>query len=235
VVEESGKHYLFIEEEPLNSHGHISLITLEKDGTYSDAVPIIKQPYHMSYPSVFKHEKTYYMIPETSENKSVELYVATDFPHTWEFKQHLMNDIHAVDTTLFYKDGLWWMFTSVTDFEGGWDNGSFSLFFSDDLFSSSWKEHPQNPISMNPNHSRMAGNVFEKDGKIYRPSQNSSKRYGYGFNLSEITKLSPTHYEEKIVREVVPDWDKNILGVHTLNFSKDFTIIDGVQMRSRFK
>jgi len=235
VVDHHGKRYIFIEEEPLNSHGHISLITLEEDGSYSDPVPIIKKPYHISYPFVFNHDDKYYMIPETSENRTIELYEAVDFPYKWEFKQNLMRDIQAVDTTLFYKDDKWWLFTSVTEFEGGWDNGSLSLFCSDNLFSNAWHEHPQNPIITDPNHSRMAGSVFEKEGKIYRPSQNSSKRYGYGFNLEEITKLSFTHYEEKTIREIVPDWDKNILGTHTVNFAKNFTIIDGVHMRSRFK
>lgn len=234
VVDYQDKRYIFIEEEPLNAHGHISLITLEEDGTYSDSVAIIKKPYHMSYPFVFNHQNKYYMVAETSENRTIELYEALDFPYKWEFKQNLMSDIHAVDSTLFYKDDKWWLFTSITEFEGGWDNGSVSLFFSDDLFSSSWDEHPQNPIIIDPHHGRMAGCVFEKEGKIYRPSQNSSKRYGYGFNLQEITNLSPTHYEEKTINEIVPDWDANILGTHTVNFAKNFTIIDCVQMRSRF-
>ncbi len=235
VVDYKDKRYIFIEEEPLNSHGYISLITLEDDGSFSEAVPLIKKPYHMSYPFVFNHNDTYYMIPETSENRTIDLYVAIDFPYKWEFKQNLMSDIHAVDTTLFYKDDKWWLFTSIAEFESGWDNGTVSLFFSDNLFSNLWNEHPQNPISTDPHHARMAGCVFEKEGKMYRPSQNSSKRYGYGFNIEEITKLSPTHYEEKTVSEIVPDWNKNILGTHTVNFAKNFTIIDGVHMRSRFK
>jgi hypothetical protein len=234
VVDFENKRYIFVEEEPLNSHGYISLITLEDDGSFSNAVPIIKKPYHISYPFVFIHEGKYFMVPETSENKTIELYEAIEFPYKWEFKQNLMSDIHAVDTTLFFKDDKWWLFTSITEFEGGWDNGNFSLFFSDNLFGE-WSEHPQNPIIVNPNHSRMAGAVFEKDSKIYRPSQNSTKRYGYGFNLEEITKLTTTHYKEKTVSEVIPNWDTNILGAHTINFAKDFTIIDGVQMRSRFK
>ena len=234
VVEKEDKRYIFIEEEPLNAHGHISLITLEKDGTYSPSTPIIKNDYHMSYPFIFTHEGEYYMVPETSENRTVELYKAISFPHKWEFQQNLMNDIHAVDTTLFFKDEKWWLFTSITEFKGGWDNGSFSLFFSDDLFGE-WSPHPQNPISINPNHSRMAGSVFEKDEKLYRPTQNSSKRYGYGFNLEEITELNTTSYKEKSSCEVIPDFDSEILGVHTLNYAKNFTLIDGVKMKKRVK
>ena len=234
VVDFEDKRYIFIEEEPLNSHGHISLITLEKDGTHSEAVPILQKPYHISYPFVFSYKNRYFMIPETSENKTIELYEAVDFPYKWKFNKNLMDNLHAVDTTLFHHDDIWWLFTSITDFEDGWDNGSMSVFFSDNLFSDEWKQHPQNPLITNPSNARMAGRVFKKDGKIYRPSQNCSQRYGYGFNLEEITKLSATHYKEKTITSVVPNWDKNVLGTHTVNFAKDFTIIDGVHMRSRY-
>ena len=34
--------------------------------------------------------------------------------------------------------------------------------------------------------------------------------------------------------EVKPDWDKKLRGTHTLNFDRDFTIIDVYSFRKRF-
>ena len=66
-----------------------------------------------------------------------------------------------------------------------------------------------------------------------RPSQDSSKRYGYGVKINEIKKLSETEYEEIEVDSIYPNWNKNIIATHTINNSVDLTVIDGL-IRSRF-
>ena len=71
-----------------------------------------------------------------------------------------------------------------------------------------------------------------RHGRLYRPSQNCSGHYGYGFNICEITKLTETDYEERIVARVEPKWDKNVISTHTFNYEDGLTIIDG-QLRRR--
>ena len=77
-----------------------------------------------------------------------------------------------------------------------------------------------------------AGRLFVDNGRIYRPSQDCSRRYGYGFNLCEITKLTESEYEEIVVSKVEPKWDKNIISTHTINYDDGLTIIDG-ELRRR--
>ena len=107
------------------------------------------------------------------------------------------------------------------------------LFFSDKLISNKWKPHPMNPIISDTRNSRPAGKIFKKNGRIYRPSQNSSKRYGYGFNINEITRLSETDYIEIRRGNVLPKWSKNLLGTHSFSNDKDLTFIDVKVRRSR--
>jgi hypothetical protein len=76
--------------------------------------------------------------------------------------------------------------------------------------------------------------MFIREGKIYRPSQNCAGRYGIAFNLNHVTKLTENEYEETLVTEVKPAWNKRLQGTHTLNFDKDFTIIDAYSFRKRF-
>jgi hypothetical protein len=146
-----------------------------------------------------------------------------------------MENIAAVDTTLFFYENKWWLFTSVdeTDNDIGCSTELF-LFFAEDFFSDNWQSHPCNPIVSDVRTARPAGRIFIKGNKIYRPSQDCSVRYGRGFNLNQITKLTETEYEEMPLFKVETDWDDKLKGTHTFNFDKDLTIIDAYSYRRRF-
>ena len=88
--------------------------------------------------------------------------------------------------------------------------------------------HKKNPVIIDSKKARNAGNIFEKDGKFYRPSQSNIKSvYGHSLNISEITELSCDHYEEKLVKIIEPNFFENIIATHHLTLSNDFYIIDG--------
>lgn len=146
---------------------------------------------------------------------------------------NLMEEVEAVDTTILYSNNTFWMFTNLAEIAGAstWDE--LFLFHSDDLLSKNWTPHPQNPIVSDCKSSRPAGKVFSENGLLYRPSQNCSHHYGYGFNLSEITQLSEERYAETIVSSVEPNWDKRILGTHTFNREHKLHIIDAIYRRRR--
>ena len=235
VVAKNDNYYIFVEEFIYKTNkAHISVLKLDNKGNLLSSERIIERPYHMSYPFVFKIDATYYMIPETCKNKTIELYKCIDFPYKWEFDRNIMENLSAVDTTLFYYNNKWWLFTSLdqTDNISGCGTELF-LFFSDNIFSDDWKNHPNNPIVSDVRTARPAGKLFIHDGKIYRPSQDCSVRYGKGFNLNQVTKLTDTEYDETVLTEVEPVWDKKLKGTHTFNFDKDFTIIDVYSFRKR--
>jgi hypothetical protein len=60
-------------------------------------------------------------------------------------------------------------------------------------------------------------------------------RYGYGTTINRIDSLSPTDYSETVVSKILPDWDDDILGVHTLNAISELTVIDCLIKRRRFR
>ncbi len=233
IVSRDNKYYVFIEESPYaTNRGHISLIVMNKDGSFEPPVRILEAPYHLSYPFVFECENSLYLIPESFENRTVELYKCAAFPFKWEFQKNLMEDCRAVDTTLFQWQGKWWMFTNQIETDGAspWDE--LFLYYSDSPFSGNWTPHQRNPIVSDARSARPAGRLFVRDGRLYRPSQNSSGHYGYGFNICEIIKLTETDYEEKIVSRVEPKWDKNVVSTHTINYEDGLTIVDA-QLRRR--
>ena len=110
--------------------------------------------------------------------------------------------------------------------EAGAPNVELFLFYKDDLFSGEWKAHPRNPIVSDVKSARPAGSLFVKDGKLFRPSQDCSKAYGYGFDLNEIEVLTETEYRERKILSIRPDWDKKIVATHTFAKQGNLTVID---------
>ena len=85
------------------------------------------------------------MMPETRGNGTIELYRAVEFPFTCRRRtEHLMNEVNAVDATIYRADGKYWMFTGLSD--GRFSNSDeASLFFADRL-RGPWTAHPMNPL-----------------------------------------------------------------------------------------
>lgn len=235
IISRDNRYYIFVEELFYQTgKGHISVLELDISGNFIGSRRIIDRPYHLSYPFVFEVDGNYYMIPESSQNRTIELYRCKNFPYDWEFVRNLMENINAVDTTLFFHSGKWWLFTTVDETNNVLGCGTeLFLFYSDDLFSGKWISYPANPIISDIRKARPAGRIFKQGDNIYRPSQDCSVRYGRGFNMNQITKLTETEYEENLLFHVEPHWDNKLKGTHTFNFDKNFTVIDAYSFRRR--
>ena len=227
VIARDGRYFIFIEEMSFAGRkGHISLIEMAADGSWKLPIKIIEEPFHLSYPFVFEFEGQWYMIPETRGHSTVSLYKCTAFPDQWTFDKHLLEDCQAVDATLTQWKGKWWLFANQVQSRGAslWDE--LFVYYSDSPISTQWKSHPLNPVVSDVRSARPAGRMFERDGRLYRPSQNSSGHYGYGLNICEVTMLSETDYEERIVQAITPDWSRDVIATHTYNHANGLTVID---------
>ena len=233
AIERDGRHYIFFEEMFFAANrGHISVIEIDRDGRTSEARRVLERPYHLSYPFLFEHEGTLYMIPESGENRTVELHRCVDFPHRWEFVHNLMEDVQAYDVTLLQRDGRWWLFTTLVEVEGSSSWDELFVFSADSPLSREWAPHPANPVISDCRSARPAGPIFEHRGAWYRPSQNSSGRYGRGFNLGRIDALDGDCYREEIVSRALPEWDDDVVATHTFSRAGDLHVIDA-QIRTR--
>jgi hypothetical protein len=235
VVFRNNQYYVFLEELPGDTNkGHISYMTIDRNGNRSEPKKILEKPYHLSYPFVFVHEGTDYMIPESFENGTIDLYRCVEFPDKWQFQMTLMRNVRAVDSTVIQHEGRWWLFANIRENEGAASEDELFLFYALDLLTEDWTPHPMNPIVSDVRSARPAGRIFEHEGKLYRPSQNNSRFYANGMKINHIVKLSTTEYEETCVSEIDPGWDKSVLGTHTLNHACGLTVIDGIQKRNRY-
>jgi hypothetical protein len=235
LIQVDGRYYIFIEEfVHAKNKGHISVIELDETGKWKAPVKVLEKDYHLSYPFVFKWNDKFYMVPESRANKTIDLYECADFPYKWNFKQCLMENVSAVDTTIIYYSNKWWLFTAMAENEAAAPIFELFLFYSDDIFSGKWIAHPKNPIVSDVKSARSAGSLFVKDGKLFRPSQDCSKRYGYGFDLNKVEILSETEYYEKRTLSIRPNWDKKILATHTFASCGNLTVIDAFMTTGKF-
>jgi hypothetical protein len=236
IVYKNEKYYVFFEEFVYSEKiGHISLIKIDKNGNYSKPEKILDLPFHLSYPFIFEFQKNYYFIHASlSKNRaSVDLFKCTNFPYKWEFYKELIPNTPLVDTTLFYHKNKWWLFACVANNDGTSLSKNLVLYYSNSLLNDSWISHPQNPIISDISKARPAGNIFNMQNKIIRPSQNCSKYYGYGLCFNEIIKLTEIEYEEKLIESFEPKSNDGVLAMHTFNHKNNLTIIDVIFKRPR--
>jgi len=220
-----GAIHIFFEYMPYTTNkGVINHISYTPDtGSFGPSTTVLETPYHLSFPFLFEYQEQIYMIPETGQNRTIEIYKANPFPSTWEPCHIAMNDVIANDTVLYFDGELWWMFTSIgVEGQKNWDE--LSLFYSTQPFGE-WTPHPKNPIKSDCRSARMAGNIFkDSHGRLIRPAQNCTHGYGVSIALCEITELNPTTYHEHIVEHIKsPDGHT---GIHTWNHLDGFTIFD---------
>jgi hypothetical protein len=235
VVCRDGRYWVFIEEKIYARRiAHLSIIEVRRDGTFTIPEKILETPYHLSYPFVFEWQGEHYMLPETGKNRTVSVYRCDRFPDRWKFHCNLMEGIEAVDSNLFFHNDRWWLFSSLVANTGApvWDD--LYLFWADSPLSSDWVPHPMNPVVSDVRRARPAGKIFMRNGRLFRPSQDCSVRYGYGLRINEIVELSPDRYEEREEEFVEPDWSMNALAVHTLSHDSGLTVYDAIYRRARF-
>lgn len=196
LVDAEGKTWLFY-EAVLGDKGHIEVAQVFDDCTLGTPAVVLKDDCHYSYPFVFQHENTWYMIPESSASSEVRLYRATSFPEKWEKCAVLLRE-RAVDSTVFEQNGQLYLLTycPMPDSERVVPQ-AYKLELGEDkaeLMPLQWQDYDTLRV-------RGAGPVFLESGEQYRPAQISrEQRYGDGLVFYRI--CDPSEYKEEAICEM---------------------------------
>lgn len=229
IMEHEGRNYIFFEDYRLRSRkGVISCIEISEKGETLPPRVVLEKEHHLAYPFLLKTSQGIFMIPDTSANRTVELYEAVRFPEQWTLKKVIMRDIRASDTTLFPYGGKWWLFTNVMSPYEQTGKGELCVFYADSPWGE-WQPHPQNPVNQDARTARPAGNLFFHEGKIIRPAQNCAVEYGASLIMNEITRLSEMEYAESALFEMGPQWQLHNKKLHTYNGNEQWEVIDGLR------
>jgi hypothetical protein len=231
VVARGGRHHVFFEDYAIDDRkGRISVAELDADGMHAPRTAL-ETAYHLSYPSVFEWDGEMYMLPETSANRTVELYRAVRYPDAWELARVLMRDVLAVDATLLRHGGRVWLFANMP-VAGAKVDDELSLFWSDSLWGD-WTPHPRNPIVSDVRCARPAGEIIRVGDRLYRPAQDGSGAYGSAVVFRQIDELSEDDYRESTVGRIDSAWLRGNRGTHTYNRDSLYEVVDGRRLRRR--
>jgi len=217
--------YLFFEKWQWGHKGSIFCVEIDSNGNASKPREVLARDYHLSYPFVFEWQGEFYLLPESSDNRTIDVYRAVEFPWRWQFASTLISNTTAVDPTIVEHNGKLWLF--VSGFTPGPETNEteLSIFYADSLFGE-WTPHPKNPVVRDVRSARSAGRIFYHDGKLIRPGQDCSEYYGFAISLNRIDVLTETDYREHTVSTIRPDWIPDICATHNLDQKPGLIAID---------
>lgn len=232
VVTRNDRRFVFVEELPFaTGKGHIAVIELNTGGDVVSVRKVLDRPYHLSYPFLFDWSENTWMIPETGQNDTVEIYRCARFPDQWVFEKDLLEGARIADTTLLERDGKWWMFGSMGARNAV--HANLHLHVADSPLGP-WRPHSRNPVKTGSRGSRMAGGLFMHGGTLIRPSQDCSNLYGEAVILHRVDVLTEHEYRESEVAVIRPGWRAGIRRVHTLNTAPGIRVVDALRWLPRW-
>ncbi|MBL8580085.1 MAG: hypothetical protein JNK47_23030 [Mesorhizobium sp.] len=229
-----GRDYLFFEDlDHKTEKGVIAVVAFDEAGRPGPAMPVIEEPWHLSYPFLIERDGDIFMIPESSANRDISLYRAVDFPLKWQRTATLVDGIEAADATIVEQDGLLYMFAVVRDGVGGYSD-TLAIWWAEDLFGP-WQRHEGNPVLVDDRTARPAGNFVRLDGALHRPVQDCRRAYGAALGLMKVTRLDREGFTQKSEGLIQAGGAWPGKRIHTLNYNGRLEAIDGFTLRPRLK
>ncbi|MBR0513985.1 MAG: hypothetical protein IJK06_07010 [Clostridia bacterium] len=182
ALEVGNEHYIFVEQYRKECEkGCIGYFRFVDDKPVNQGI-IIENSYHMSYPDVFLYQGRYYMIPESAANGTVDLYLADDFPNKWHKEKTLINGHKYVDSTVYQDGEDYYLITySMT---GGYEIHVFSLNMEKQEVKLLSKKR------YNQNVGRPGGRLYLEEGKLMRPAQDCSIKYGEALIIYQVDNFN---------------------------------------------
>lgn len=226
IAEIEGKRWVFFEELVYaENRGKIAAFELGPDGQcVGESQRVLEAPFHLSYPFMLRDQGRLYMIPESSANRTVDLYVNEGRFKDWTHVKTLVAGDRLADATVIHHDGLWWMFATRGDV-GAAMHDELVIYWAATL-EGDWTPHAANPVKIDARSSRPAGAMWVAEGCIHRPVQDCSARYGSNIRVQRVVELSPTHFHEEDLGSIARNGTPDALGLHTLSVCGSLGCID---------
>jgi len=229
-----GRDYLFFEDlDHKTAKGIISVVAFDEAGRPGPVMPVLEEPWHLSYPFLIEHRGNIFMIPESSNNSDIAIYRCVDFPLKWERHSVLVAGVEAADATIVEHNGRWWMFAVIRDGVGGYSD-MLALWSAQDLFGP-WQPHNSNPVLIDDRTARPAGNMVCRDGVLCRPVQDCRRTYGAALGFMRVTQLDGAGFAQQSEGAVTAGGAWPGSRIHTLNYNGRLEVIDGYTLRPKLK
>ncbi len=191
----------------------------ERDSSFTEPAPILEEPWHLSYPLLFRADGQTWCLPESLNHGSIELYRLDQATGKLHHHRTLLKDVSAADPTLVFHQNHWYLFFTPANAT----NIELHIWHADTL-EGIFEPHELNPVKADVSNSRPAGPFFTLDGKLYRPAQDCSHTYGGRVVINEVKLLTDTEFLEMQVTSLRPP--VGYTGLHTISFAGDYLYFD---------
>ncbi|WP_225118329.1 hypothetical protein [Bradyrhizobium sp. BRP22] len=231
-VKWKGRTFVFFEDlDHRVGKGIISAVEFDHTGPVENVVPVLEEPWHLSYPFLIEDNGELWMIPESSEHRDVAVYKCVRFPDKWERHCTLLSGLELADVTITRHNGMYYLFGAWRDGTGGYSD-TLAIYYAEQFFGP-WRPHASNPVLMDRASARPAGNFVTINGGLWRPVQDCSNGYGAALGLAEVLELSPTTFKQVVRHSLQPGpaWPGRKL--HTLNRCGELEVIDGSRVQPK--
>ncbi len=208
--------YVLVEEMMFHTKGVISLLTVDpRSYSLIDRKVILDLDTHLSYPAIFRENGKIYLYPENYASGQLSLYELDLDGLSLKHVRQLV-DKPLTDATVYAApDGKFYMISTLSS--NSRDN---AYLFVNDSMSDGFKVS-KDPVVTGKDRSRCGGGFFHAGGRLFRPAQNCSRRYGGALKIMEVVRCEQSDYFEIECFDLKPhSWRYN-LGMHTLNFDPD--------------
>lgn len=222
VVKKYKDHFIFFEDySTTKKKGSISCLKIDKKNNQKYYENILTTSYHLSFPFIFKYKNKFYLVPESSEINSINIYKCIKFPNKWKFYKTILKS-RSVDHIIFKYKKCWYLLNNEKNMKNIYSK--LVGYKNENPLSDKWKR-----INISKNSLLLGRNAgfFKSKKSKYRVSQSYLPgRYGAGVFINRINDISTTSYNENIEKKIFPNLFSKKKGIHTLNSVENFTVFD---------
>lgn len=230
LIKEDCDYYYILVEEYLfwEEKGKITLLKIEKNNfSLVERKVVIEESTHLSFPFCEFNGQT--IIPESVASGKTKQY-SFDLAMMTVTESHVILDEGLIDAA-FYTDrcNREWILTAKADKP----KEDMYMYIKEGMKYKPVKDGKV--IANSIKETRSAGRLFEFEGQLYRPVQDSTQRYGRQTRIMRVDKLDADDYKATCVQLINsidnPPFNETL---HTFNVYDDCIIVDGSKDYFRF-
>ena len=225
ILDITEDYYLVLVEEwydPI-SKGRISKLTVDRNEfALKDIKTILELDSHLSFPFIQRTKDGIYIIPENSATGQLPRYKYNPTTDEVCFDSIICHD-RLTDSVPFKYNGKELMFSTKLPDANGKELGIYKK--EDDGTYTQYDSY-----YFEENLSRMAGDVFTCNAKLYRPAQVCIKSYGDAVSIQEVI-YDRVKFRFNELRRIYSPSKRYNLGFHTFNVYNGHIVVDGLGYR----
>lgn len=248
LVEHGGDTWIFFERYRFReAKGHLAAGRLEANaaGGYHlvDVVTILERDSHLSFPCIFKAQGMLWMVPESVDRRTVELYRCLQFPARWELDRVLLSDVYLADCTVFEfkaeddpafdSERRWGMLAAELQPLPGEPYRHELRFYAAPGHQGPWIARPLPKAGVGSAGTRSAGAIFRESteggrSRLVWPTQDCTQRYGGAIQFCALEEVpgGVNAPATSWLGSLLPIAETGCQGVHTYGQSSRYEVID---------